>query len=354
MSVCFETFLEWANDRFGSFNVKVRNTAHGTEICTHSLWSEEKIGKTDRKFKLWMNCDGGKHKVNEGTYRCWLTDTSGTLVDLMSKWDSIPYEEAEEILCGVSSLRILEQKVHEFFGSYEEATIDSSFQIEKTDLGMQLPEFTCLIDKMSPNHFMRIRARQYLRDRKIPTENLYVCTDGDYKNRIIIPYYNKNNELIWYNARTMSNKSSVLRYMKPPEGDQDEVLFLTKWPRAGSRIYVMEGEFDAIALDLCGLVGCAVGGKYISDTQIQMIRDYRPVLAFDSDEAGLEALINVGNTLLEKGITDLMYIRPPKIYKDWNKLLVERNSQTLKAYIDRFTKRFTVSTGDMLLSNQLF
>lgn len=353
MAVDFDTFLEWANDRFGSFNVKVRNTKHGTEICTHSPWSEEKIGKTDRKYKLWMSCSGGKHKVNEGAYRCWLTDTSGTLVDFMSKWDAIPYEEAEEILCGVSSLRSLEQKVHEFFGSYEEV-IDPNFKIEKPNAGMKLPEFTCLIDDMSPSNFMRIRARQYLRERKIPTTGLHVCTDGDYKNRIIIPYYNQDGELIWYNARTMSHKSSVIRYMKPPEGDQDEVLFLTKWPHSGSRIYVMEGEFDAITLDLCGLVGCAVGGKHISDTQIQMIRNYRPVLAFDSDEAGLEALISVGNTLLERGVTDLMYVRPPTVYKDWNKLLVERNSQTVKAYVERFTKRFTVTTGDMLLSNQLF
>lgn len=350
--VDFDSFLDWANDRFGSFNVKVRNTAHGVEICTHSPWSEEKINKTDRKFKLWMNCNGGKHKVAEGTYRCWLTDTSGTLVGLMSEWDGIPYEEAEEILCGVSSLRTLEQKVHEFFGSYEEV-IDPSTMDEKPNSGLVLPEFSCLIDTMSPNHYMRLRARQYLRERKIPTTNLYVCTDGDYKNRIIIPYYDAEGELIWYNARTLSHKSSVLRYMKPPEGDQDEVLFLTKWPHAGSRIFLMEGELDAISLDLCGLVGCAVGGKYISDAQIQMIRDYKPVLAFDADEAGLAALISVGNTLLEKGITDIMYIRPPKIYKDWNGLLQAKNPQTIKAYIDKYIKRFTTTTGDMLLSNQL-
>ena len=121
MAVDFDTFLEWANDRFGVFNVKVRHTRHGTEICTHSPWSEERIGKTDKKFKLWMNTEGGKDHVPEGAYRCWLTDESGTLVDLMSKWDGIPYEEAEEILCGVSSLRTLEQKVHEFFGFHEEA-----------------------------------------------------------------------------------------------------------------------------------------------------------------------------------------------------------------------------------------
>ena len=351
MAVDYDTFLEWANDRFGAFNVKVRNTAHGTEICTHSPWSEEKISKTDRKFKLWMNCDGGKKKVEEGAYRCWLTDTSGTLVELMSTWDNIPYEDAEEILCGVSSLRNLEQKVHEFFGSYEESVVVPT-EVPKSS-EMSLPDCSYLIDNMAANNFMRIEARKYLRERKIPTEGLYLCTDGDYKNRIIIPYYDRDEKLIWYNARTLSKKDYVLRYIKPPEGDQDEVLFMTKWPHVGSRIYVMEGEFDAITLDLCGFVGCAVGGKHISDTQLNLIRDYNPVLAFDSDEAGLEALINVGNTFLERGVTDLLYVRPPTTYKDWNKLLQVRNTQTVKAYIDRYTKRFTASTGDMLLSKQL-
>jgi len=352
MAVDFDTFLQWANDRFGSFNVKVRHTAHGVEICTHSPWSEEIIGKTDRKFKLWMNCEGGKHKVDEGAYRCWLTDKSGTLVELMSNWDGVPYEEAEEMLLGVASLRSLEQKVHDFFGYHEEATVAPTVIVPQA-AEMALPEYCYLIDEMPPSSFMRIRARQYLRDRKIPTDGLYVCTDGDYKNRIIIPYYDREGRLIWYNARTMSTKESVLRYMKPPEGDQDQVLFMTKWPHSGSQIYIMEGEFDAITLALCGFTGCAVGGKYITDTQVQMIRDYRPILAFDADEAGLEALINVGNGLLERGITDLMYVRPPKAYKDWNKLLKERNVQTVQAYVERFVKRFTSTTGDILLSNQL-
>ncbi|MCH7605420.1 toprim domain-containing protein [Patescibacteria group bacterium] len=115
----------------------------------------------------------------------------------------------------------------------------------------------------------------------------------------------------------------------------------------------MEGEFDAITIGLCGFVGCACGGPYLSDTQIELLRGYKPILVFDADEAGLEALVRAGDTLMERGFVGLSYVRPPKIYKDWNKLFVQRNAQTVKAYIDRFEKPFTAMTGDLLLSDRL-
>jgi DNA primase len=157
----------------------------------------------------------------------------------------------------------------------------------------------------------------------------------------------------------MYDKKGALRYMKAKNVPQDDVLFMTEWPRAGTKIYIMEGEFDALSLRQAGLVACALGGKSISDTQIEMIRQYEPVLAFDADEGefkedtGLQALINVGMTLLERGFHKVSYVRPPKVYKDWNKLLVERNAPTIKAYVERFEKPFTTSTPDLLLAAKL-
>jgi DNA primase len=169
----------------------------------------------------------------------------------------------------------------------------------------------------------------------------------------MIPYYDRDGKMVFFNGRTMSANKKILRYMKIVEGDQESVLYMTSWPAPGSKIYVMEGELDAITLDLCGFVGCAVGGKYLSDTQVELIRDYKPVLVFDADESGLEALVNVGDALLERGIHGLRYVRPPKAYKDWNKLLVQRNAQTVRAYIERFEKPYTAMTGNLLLSNRL-
>ena len=349
MSVDFELFHDWCKDRFGETNIKIRHTTHGDEICTHSLWSEAKIGKTDNKYHLWMNPHGGKKGIDGGAYRCWLTDTMGSLVSLVSDVDCIPFDDAEEAIAGTTSLRALEKQVHEFFGHKEPDALPEVEIVEEE----AFPDFCFMIDKMSPSNFWRIRARKYLRDRKIPSDGLYVCTeDKEYGNRIVIPYYDEDDRLVFWNARSMNDKNK-LRYAKPKHGDQESVLYMTEHPPVGSKVHVMEGELDALSLALANFTGAACGGKFLSDIQVELLRDYIPVLAFDADDAGMEALVNVGNALLERGFRDVRYVRPPKVYKDWNKLLVKRNIQTVKAYVDRFEKRFTSTTADYLLSNQL-
>lgn len=349
----FDLFLEWATDRFGEANIKLRHTSHGIEICAQSPFMLQKYGKHDTKFHLWMNPSGGKSKYpDKGSYRCWRTDEMGSLVRLVSEIDHISDEDAEERIGSSTSLRSLEKRVHEFFGHKEE-TVD--LPVEVGAKLIDLPESSYLIDKMAPTHFMRIKARQYLAKRKIPSDGLYVCISGDFKDRIVIPYYNWDGDLIYYNARLMNDRKDTLRYMKCPTEiiRQEEVLYMTSWPRAGSKIYLMEGEFDAITIGLAGLVGCACGGKFLSESQIELIRQYEPVLAFDADDAGLEALVKTGQALLEKGFPKIQFVRPPKVYKDWNKLVVERNIQTLRAYIDQFEKPFTSYTPSMLLANKI-
>jgi len=151
----------------------------------------------------------------------------------------------------------------------------------------------------------------------------------------------------------MNKSSKVIRYLKPKKADQDNALYMTEWPNPGKKIYIMEGEFDAISLQLAGYIGCACGGKHLSDAQIEMIRHYEPVLAFDTDESGLKALIDVGAALLERGFPKVSYVRPPAAYKDWNKFLQCRDTETIQMYISKFEKPFTSVTADLLKAKHL-
>jgi DNA primase len=297
-----------------------------------------------------MNPSGGKKNLEGGAYRCWKTDAMGSLVSLVAECDNIPYDEAEELLLGsATSLRSLENKLHKFF---EQGPDPVDEVVETPRQEIELPEYSFLIDRMMPSNFWRLRAKNYLNNRKIPSMGLYVCTDGEHKNRIIVPYYDREGSLIFWNGRTMSDNKKVLRYAKPKHGDQANVLYMTEWPKPGEKVYLMEGEFDAITLGMADLAGCACGGKYLSANQIEMLRGYEIVLAFDADDPGLEALINIGNSLLESGFSRVSYVRPPVIYKDWNKLLQVRNLQTVRAYVERFEKRFTSNTGPLLLAKK--
>lgn len=359
MAVDFDNFLTWAKDRFGETNVKTKATAHGTEIMTHSFYAHQK-GIEDTKFHLWMNPSGGKSKHPEkGSFRCWKTDAMGSLVSLVAEVDGVSFEEAEEMVCGATTLAALAQKVDEFFD--HKSLVEAIEEKPAPRVTIELPPSTYLLDKLPHYDFFRKKAKSYLDSRKLPTDGLYVCKEGDYKNRLVIPYFNYDGELIWYNARLLHDRKDSLRYMKcKADGvgiTQEDVLYMTNWPRAGGKVYIMEGELDALSLKLCGFTACGIGGKSISDVQIEMLRMYEPVLAFDTDDGptdwGLNAMIEVGMRMIEMGFDNVRYIRPPKVYKDWNKLLVKQNPTVIQNYIKKYEKPFTPDTPSILLANRI-
>jgi DNA primase len=344
MSVDYDTFLHWAKDHFGEENIRIKKS----EILTHSPFCD------DHTYNLWMRPDGGKKEREKGVFRCWKTDTKGSLVKLVSDLDNIPYEEAEELLCGTISLRQLEKKLHEFYGSPVEPTI-----VIPKPHPVDLPPYTYLIEDLSQNHHYRQLAEKYLAARAIPSSDLYVCIKGDYKNRIVIPYYDDEGDMIYWNARTLSRRDDVIKYMKPDDEsiDPTRFLYMKKHPKAGSTIHLTEGEFDAMSLNLAGFYGAACGGKSLHGNQIEILRKFKVVIATDNDakqrDAGLEALVTIGNSLLEKGFPEVFYVRPPVGYKDWNALLSSKGSHIVKSYIDKHTKTFNRWTEIALTSNHM-
>lgn len=350
MSVDYSLFLNWCREYF---NDDLVFTKGGNEILAPSPFAE------DFKHHLSMNPSGGKakHRPEDGSYRCFKSGKQGTLVSLVSQLEGIDWEEAQELICEQVSFRVLEQRVNELFGHKE-----TKPEIKQSNIGLiNLPSYTYLISSLTPGEPYDIQSREYLEKRKIPTENMYVCTSGKYADRIVIPYYDQNRNLVWWNARTMSNNPKVIKYLKPEvEADsglsQDNVLFVRTWPKKNNRLFIMEGEFDAISLDLCGFRSAACGGKTLSPNQIDMIRSYVPVLAFDTDHPvdwGKKALIETGTTLLQKGFPEVLYVRAPKAYKDWNKFLIQKDKEVVKQYVEKYTKRFTSWTAEQLEMNEI-
>lgn len=333
MAVDYDLFLEWAKNHFGEDNIIFAKG--GEEICVPTPFQH------DEKHHLSMNPSGGKSKHPEnGSYRCFYTEKKGSLVGLVAQLEHLDWDDAEALISTEPSLRSLEEKLHNMFG-----TKSPQPHITKSNVGnITLPGSACLIEKLGGGTFYQ-RALNYLNGRKIPINGLYVTIGGEYDNRILIPYYDAEKNLIWFNARTMSNSPKVPRYKKPEtekDGDisQDKVLFMKRWPKRKSKVFVMEGEFDAMSLDLCGYYAAACGGKSLSDNQIELLREHIPILAFDTDKYGKKALIDIGNDLLNRGFSEVHYVRPPEKYKDWNKFLQVHNVETIKTYVERFTKRF--------------
>ena len=337
MSIDFDRFLSWAESRFDDVIIK------GDEILLNSIFCE------DRKHHLWCNPSGGKKNHDNGVYHCWKSDEKGSLISLVMVVDKCTYDQAIDTLDAVSegSIYDLEKRVQDIFDTKKENT-----QTELSDPSeLTIPQGCYLFDDLPSSNYLKKAAVDYLKQRKISSEGLFVCTSGRYRNRIVIPYYDKNGRLFYYNGRYIGDPGNNLRYLGPPKElgiGKGDVLYAPRWPKKGEKLYVTEGEFDAMSLNHCGFLSAALGGKALSEKQMEMIKEYIPVLCFDADAAGAEALTKVASTLLSKGFQKVFYVRPCKEYKDWNGLLVEKGEKILTLYVNTQEKQYnsSIGTGD--------
>jgi hypothetical protein len=260
VAIDFEKFRTWAEARFsGDLLVK------GEEIKLNSIFKE------DYKHHLWCSPKGGKKERDFGVYHCWKSGEKGTLVGLVMKVDGCSYEEALETLNAEdNSLARMEAELERMYNNGFK-DIDAPKVVKKKADSIGLPPHTYLITELPEHDLYRSEAEVILRSRKIPVDGLYVCVDGDYRNRIIIPYYDPEGALIYWNGRYMGESDKIPKYLGPPKeigiSKEDVVYMPGEWPEPGVRIHITEGEMDAKSIRLSGLYAAACAGKVISIDQ---------------------------------------------------------------------------------------
>lgn len=340
MSISFEKFESWAKNKFGKDDIVVK----GKEIRLNSIFTE------DAGNHMWCSPSGGKKKRKWGVYHCFKTGEKGNLIKLVSLVENCDWHEAKEILnVGNTSIRDLESQVDEFFRQQElEEEEKSKVKV------ISFPPNCSFIEKLKLNNWWRLKCEEYLNSRKIPINELLICTAGEYKSRIIIPYYNANNDLIYWNARHLFNGKP--KYRGPDKeigvGKSDVVYFpYGQIPKKGECLYVCEGEFNAISLFLSGLHSAAFGGKEMSDKQALYLKDYSIIICLDNDQAGIQGTSKISaciNQFVMSGNKSLSYVRPPSIYNDWNEMYIQEGKEIVKGYIEKYKKNIdTASLGHL-------
>jgi DNA primase len=330
MSIDYDRFLEWAESRFDDVVVS------GAEIKLNSVFCD------DRKHHLWCSPSGGKKGHENGVYHCWKSEKKGSLVGLVMIVDKCPYEQAAQTLnvAPGGGLEDLEKRVNEMFAQKHSEAKDAH-RIEEG--GLEMPADCYMFDELPSGHKLRGQAEEYLKSRRIPLDGLMICTSGRYKNRIMIPYLDRKGVLTYYNGRYIGEPGGNLRYLGPPKElgiGKGDVLYSRSWPSKGDKTYIVEGEIDSMSLDICGFKSVALGGKNMTDPQIDMIKGLRPVLCMDADESGGEALPRIAQRLFRAGFDKIRYIRPCKEHKDWNGMLVARGPEAIQRYIETQEKDY--------------
>lgn len=192
------------------------NYAYHCPFCHHS------------KPKLEVNLT--ENKEGKNPWHCWTCDTRGSSIYSLFKKIKVSKDKIDKLKSLVKSSK-----------TYVSQT--------NTD-DVKLPEeFKSLSGNILTSDIMARHALAFLKKRNITEDdilkyNIGYCESGKYRNRIIIPTYDKDGNLNFFTARSFDDSS--LKYLNPPlSRDIIANEHLINW---NLPIILCEGLFDALSI----------------------------------------------------------------------------------------------------------
>ena len=162
---------------------------------------------------------------------------------------------------------------------------------------------------------------------------------GDYydvfKDRVMFPIKNNQNQVVAFSGRTMSSDKGVPKYYNTHETkifEKRTVLYNFSDARAfiakENEVIFCEGYMDVIKAHQNGIKNAvALMGTNIDNNKLNEILSLvsKVTLSLDNDEAGSKAQIEIGNRIIQK--TDNVYKLRFSGSKDLDEFLTEKNSK---------------------------
>jgi len=126
--------------------------------------------------------------------------------------------------------------------------------------------------------------------RKIDTKyKIGIAYKGDYRGRIIIPIYDENKDIVYFQARKIPGSDIEPKY-KNPTLEKGEILLNKNKFKKDKWIIVVEGVIDAFSI---GDQGTACLGSFITDRFIKKLfalTNKGVIIVFDNDKPGYAGL----------------------------------------------------------------
>lgn len=169
--------------------------------------------------------------LETGKWKCWKSNTFGDSINSLFKRTNVPKRYFDE-------LRILIPEEKRLYSKSK----NNKIELPKEFIPLSIPT----------NDLLYKKAYGYLIGRNLTMYdiiyyNLGYCATGDYKNHIIIPSYDSNQELNYYISRDMNPGG---RYKNIPSSiiKKSEITFFESNINWNFPINLVEGVFDAITL----------------------------------------------------------------------------------------------------------
>jgi CHC2 zinc finger len=218
-------------------------------------------------------------------YHCFNCGKQGNFIELFSFIKGISYDDAKKELFKydkgniknrLESKQVIEEKKEVITENFN-WILEQSYSLNSKGDGILF------------NKYMEVLRNFYI-DRKIPKEyKIYICNYGKYKNRIIIPIFDENKNVIYFQARRIPGSNIEPKYDNPVSPKEQCILNKFRFDKECS-IAVTEGLIDGFMI---GNQGTSCLGKEVSENLILELFKHTNkdiIVALDNDEEAYKSL----------------------------------------------------------------
>ena len=229
--------LELLQDVLGDINAHYPNKGQISLDCSVCSYDIKGLDKGDGKGNFEVN-------YQQGVYKCWACSetysTHGSINKLFLKWGNKRHKSTWELIGG-DFIKTKKRK-------YED---------------VKLPHHYISFTKGNKLTIPYKEAYNYLRKRNISDKmiakySIGYTTEGKYSGRIIVPSFDKNEEINYFVSRSYVGHRN--KY-KNPEAEKDKIIFNEHLVNWDEDVYLVEGVFDMFFIDN----SIPVLGKSVSD-----------------------------------------------------------------------------------------
>jgi DNA primase len=200
----------------------------------------------------------GNLEVNlrEGVYNCWacgeVNGTKGSLKKLFKNFATTQQ---------IKKLKLIGYDLNYLKNNKIEENVVEDLKLPKHYINFKESNPKSLLHKQAWNYLVKERK---LTEDIITKFKIGYSVGGKYDSRVIIPSYDKNNELNYFVTRTYANARP--KYLNP-ESDKEQIIFNEHSLNWDSDIYLVEGPFDHVVTHN----SIPILGKKISDKLMNLL-----------------------------------------------------------------------------------
>jgi DNA primase len=251
---------------------QVKVTKHGTHFLARCpLCGDSKKSKLKRRFNL------DYHDGVPG-WKCFNCDENGNFYNIYSIIKGISYDDAVEQLKN---------------WKWDKTRIRN--RLSKKETKEEKVEFThynwIIEDCSDPPERYANALKAFYDSRKIdPKNKLYISYQGRYRNRIIIPIFDADDNIVYFQARRIPKTGIIPKYDNPAS-PKEIIIMNSHLFDPDKYIIVPEGVIDAWMI---GTQGTTCLGKFISEDfldELFKMTNKGVIIALDNDPEGQKALL---------------------------------------------------------------